>query len=137
MGMNGVPTAATPLIADQKSAMRCAAHPREFPRPVDTALKPVRVCTTVVSSRYSAWRVYPALWIPAYAGMTVRGIWTMLCIVFTLTLVLIPSRERGYLVGCFVLLYAQPLPLWIADQVRNDGVVVAVSRSVNTALKPV
>ena len=38
--------------------------------PVDTALKPVRACATVVSGGYSAWRV-PALWIPAYAGMTV------------------------------------------------------------------
>ena len=27
------------------------------PCPVDTALKPVRACATVVSSRYSAWRV--------------------------------------------------------------------------------
>ena len=43
---------------------------RVTPHPVDTALKPVRACATVVSSRYSAWRVYPALWIPAYAGMT-------------------------------------------------------------------
>ena len=33
------------------------------PHPVDTALKPVRACATVVSSRYSAWRVLPTLWI--------------------------------------------------------------------------
>ena len=46
--------------------------------------------------------------------------WGFVLGLFSLTLVLIPSRERGYLVGCFVLLYAQPLPLWIADQVRND-----------------
>ena len=55
----------------------------------------------------------PALWIDAYAGMTVRG-W--LC----------------WLVVC-------PAPhLWIADQVRNDGVVVpGCPRPVDTALKPV
>ena len=32
------------------------------PRPVGTALKPVRACATVVSSRYSAWRAPAALW---------------------------------------------------------------------------
>ena len=53
---------------------------------------------------------------PAYAGMTVRGIWTML----------------GYRWGCC---HLSPLPLWIADQVRNDGVVMP--RPVDTALKPV
>ena len=42
-------------------------------RPVDTALKPVRACATVVSSRYSAWRAHAALWFPAYAGMTGRS----------------------------------------------------------------
>ena len=40
---------------------------------MDTALKPVRACATVVASSYSAWRVYPALWFPACAGMTVLG----------------------------------------------------------------
>ena len=47
--------------------------------PVDTALKPVRACATVVASSYSAWRAPAALWFPAYAGMTVRLL-----------------RERGY-----------------------------------------
>ena len=55
---------ARPLTSELrvKSAMTCVACPCEFPRPVDTALKPVRACATVVSSRYSAWR-YPAMWI--------------------------------------------------------------------------
>ena len=50
-------------------------------RPVDTALKPVRACATVVSSRYSAWRVPAILWFPAYAGMMVGGVLVpgMLC----------------------------------------------------------
>ena len=42
----------------------------------------------------------PALWIPAYAGMTVRDAW-----------------NDGP---------ARTLPLWIADQVRNDGYGVLV-----------
>ena len=37
---------------------------------METALKLVRACATVVASSYSAWRVHPALWIPVYAGMT-------------------------------------------------------------------
>ena len=56
-----------------------------LPGPVDTALKPVRACATVVASRYSAWRVHPALWFPAYAGMTGAG------------------------VGCFVMLLPHPV----------------------------
>ena len=63
---------------------------------------------------YSAWR-FPALWIPAYAGMTVMG-----------------CGNDGE--GCWEWRYevdvcaqrgvARPLPLWIADQVRNDVDVV-------------
>ena len=32
-----------------------------------------------------------------------------------------PIKGEGDLVGWFVLMSARPLPLWIADQVRNDG----------------
>ena len=53
-------------------------------RPVDTALKPVRACATVVSSRYSAWRAPATLWIPAYAGMTVSG-WCCLVVALPFT----------------------------------------------------
>ena len=69
------------------------------PHPVDTALKPVRACATVVSSRYSAWRVHPALWIPAYAGMTV---WDALNdgagdVLFTLAFDSSPIKGEGIL----------------------------------------
>ena len=74
-----------------------------------------RACATVVSGRYSAWRV-PTLWIPAYAGMTVRC-----CLVFTLTFDSSPIKGEG-LFGCIGLVHPHTaLPLWIADQVRNDG----------------
>ena len=86
-----------------------------------------RACATVVSSSYSAWRV-PALWIPAYSGMTVMAvacrIGTMRCIVFTLTFDSSPIKGEGIL-SVFCLLAAPTLLLWIADQVRNDGFVVA------------
>ena len=52
-----------------------------------------RDCATVVASSYYARHV-PTLWIPAYAGMTVRGAWH-------------DGRST--------------LPLWIADQVQHDG----------------
>ena len=90
-----------------------------LPRAVDTALKPVRACATVVSSRYSAWRVHPALWIPAYAGMTGRSDGTVL---FTLAFDSSPIKGEGIqLVGLYCCCPTHPPPLWIADQVRNDG----------------
>ena len=46
-------------------------------------------------------------------------------------------QGRGDSVGCFVLLSAQPLPLWIADQVRNDvcGASMRVSPPCGYCLK--
>ena len=44
----------------------------------------------------------------------------MRCIVFTLAFDSSPIKGDGDSVGWIVLLSAQPLPLWIADQVRND-----------------
>ena len=52
----------------------------------------VRNDVGVVAGGYSAWRA-PALWIPAFAGMKVKGTWN-------------DGRPAR--------------PLWIADQVRND-----------------
>ena len=69
------------------------------------------------------WRAPAALWIPAYAGMTVR----------------LHQGRGGLMVGCVGLFHphhtptcgyclkasmtdrAATLHLWIADQVRNDG----------------
>ena len=51
---------------------------------------------------------HPALWIPAYAGMTVSDAGT------SLRRVVAVVSQRGV---------SRP-PLWIADQVRNDVVVV-------------
>ena len=47
------------------------------------------------------------------------------CLAITLTFDSSPIKGEGDSVGCFVLLLAATLPLWIADQVRNDVVVVA------------
>ena len=83
---------------------------------------------------------HPTLWIPAYAGMTVW--WDSLA--FTLAFDSSPIKGEG-IVGWYCLVVTPPcgyclkvsmtvkdagndghtaLPLWIADQVRNDGVVV-------------
>ena len=74
--------------------------------------------------------VHPALWFPAYAGMTVRGVgwfglfhprshvrhWDRLWY----------SAAKGEGIPSVVLYCCCPArpPLWIADQVRNDGLVV-------------
>ena len=47
----------------------------------------------------------------------------MRCIVFTLTFDSSPIKGEGDSVGCIVCSFLAP-HLWIADQVRNDGVVV-------------
>ena len=57
----------------------------------------------------------PALWIPAYAGMTVW--WD--CLVSPSPLIPLPSRERGTEVGV-VLLYARPVDSRLRG---NDGMV--------------
>ena len=58
-----------------------------------------------------------------FAGLWGIGrIGTMLCIVLTLAFDSSPIKGEGYCIGWSVLLYAPPRPpLWIADQVRNDG----------------
>ena len=65
----------------------------------------------------------------------------MRCIVFTLTFDSSPIKGEGDMVGLSCV--APPPPLWIADQVRNDGpgwcgfVHSRARRPVDTALKPV
>ena len=49
---------------------------------------------------------HSALWFPAYAGMTVWG------------------TRRGIDGWCCLVHPCRPAAPWIADQVRNDGVVV-------------
>ena len=70
--------------------------------PVDTALKPVRACATVVSSRYSAWRVPAILWFPAYAGMTVG-------------FAKVSIKGEGDMVGLDLLRPHHPAALWIDE----------------------
>ena len=67
---------------------------------MDTALKPVRACATVVASSYSAWRVYPTLWFPAYAGITV-AIVVSLCMVvmFVCRLFLLVVSNGNVIIG--------------------------------------
>ena len=79
-----------------------------------------RACATVVSGRYSAWRS-PTLWIPAYAGMTGRGRRGYSAWRSPTLWILDQVQYDGPGVGMTA---AQPLPLWIADRVRNDVVVV-------------
>ena len=62
---------------------------------------------------YSAWLV-PTLWIPAYAGMTVREAGMT---VWDAGMTVWDAGNDGPL--CIP-------PLWIADQVRNDGVCARV-----------
>ena len=43
------------------------------------------------------------------------------CVDFTLTFDSSPIKGEGYMVGVVLLTGVTLLPLWIADQVRNDG----------------
>ena len=73
-----------------------------------------------IKSAMTGWRThasFPVLWIPAYAGMTVR--WDCLAITLTFD----SSSLMGEGIIQVVLSCCCPAPhLWIADQVRNDGV---------------
>ena len=49
-------------------------------------------------------------------------------VINVITLALVLSHQgRGDSVGCVVLLACPALPLWIADQVRNDGCVITLA----------
>ena len=89
------------------------------------------LCATVVASSYSAWRVYPTLWFPAYAGMTVRDAWNDgtgwigRCRVSFSPFAPVSGTGTGF----------GPLP---SRERGIDGCVGLLSaRAVDTALKPV